>query len=68
MTFFDHLRLLFDVYQNDLPDLINYLCTALKMEKGLFSKKKEVPRLIDHFHKLYHLSIWLLLKGRKKEK
>ena len=49
MTFFDHLRLLFDVYQNDLPDLINYLCTALKMEKGIFYKKKEVPRLIDHF-------------------
>ena len=68
MTFFDHLRLLFDVYQNDLPDLINYLCTALKMEKGFFYKKKEVPRLIDHFHPPYHLSIWLLLKGRKKEK
>ena len=50
MTFFDHLRLLFDVYQNDLPDLINYLCTALKMEKGIFFQKKEVPRLIDHFH------------------
>ena len=46
MTCFDHLRLLFDVYQNDLPDLINYLCTALKMEKGFFSKKKRCLDLL----------------------
>ena len=65
MTFFDHLRLLFDVYQNDLPDLINYLCTALKMEKGFFTKKKRcLDLLIISTIPLKYMSFTL----RKKEK